>query len=37
MSIAYRRDIDGMRGVAILLVLLFHAHVKGFEGGIFGR
>jgi peptidoglycan/LPS O-acetylase OafA/YrhL len=34
--IRYRRDIDGLRAVAILPVLLFHAHVPGFSGGYVG-
>ena len=32
----YRRDIDGLRALAILPVLLFHAHVPGFDGGYVG-
>jgi peptidoglycan/LPS O-acetylase OafA/YrhL len=32
----YRRDIEGLRAVAILPVLLFHAHVPGFSGGYVG-
>ena len=33
---AYRADIDGLRAVSILSVLLFHAHVPGFGGGFVG-
>lgn len=32
----YRRDIDGLRALAILPVLLFHTHVPGFSGGYVG-
>lgn len=32
----YRRDIDGLRALAIIPVLLFHAHVPGFSGGYVG-
>ncbi|MCP1471649.1 peptidoglycan/LPS O-acetylase OafA/YrhL [Sphingobium sp. OAS761] len=34
--IRHRRDIDGLRALAILPVLLFHAHVPGFSGGYVG-
>jgi peptidoglycan/LPS O-acetylase OafA/YrhL len=36
MSIGYRADIDGLRAVAILPVVLFHYGVPGFSGGFVG-
>ena len=32
----YRPDIDGLRAVAVVAVVLFHAHVPGFSGGYVG-
>jgi peptidoglycan/LPS O-acetylase OafA/YrhL len=32
----FRADLEGLRGVAILLVVLFHAGVTGFAGGFIG-
>src|ERR1044071_4159614 len=32
----FRADLEGLRGVAILLVVLFHAGVQGFAGGFIG-
>ena len=35
-TIPIRRDIQGLRAVAIALVVLAHAHVPGFAGGFVG-
>jgi len=32
----FRTDIEGLRAVAVLTVVLFHAHVPGFGGGYVG-
>ncbi|MBV6827304.1 acyltransferase family protein [Pseudomonas sp. PD9R] len=34
--LAYRRDIDGLRAVAVIAVVLFHFGVPGFTGGFVG-
>ena len=34
--IAYRREIDGLRAVAVLPVILFHAGLPAFAGGYLG-
>jgi peptidoglycan/LPS O-acetylase OafA/YrhL len=33
---AFRPDIEGLRGIAVILVVLFHTGVPGFRGGYVG-
>ncbi|MFY0728415.1 acyltransferase family protein [Pseudomonas sp. NFX15] len=35
-TLVYRRDIDGLRAVAVIAVVLFHFGVPGFTGGYVG-
>ncbi|MAZ08567.1 MULTISPECIES: acyltransferase [unclassified Limnobacter] len=36
MTVVYRPEIDGLRALAVLSVVLFHAKVPGFENGFLG-
>lgn len=36
MSLKYRPEIDGLRAIAVLSVILFHLQVAGFAGGFIG-
>ena len=35
-SLPYRPDIDGLRAISVLAVILFHAEIPGFAGGYVG-
>ncbi|MGC6368440.1 acyltransferase family protein [Pseudomonas sp. K2I15] len=35
-TLVYRRDIDGLRAIAVIAVVLFHFGVPGFTGGFVG-
>jgi peptidoglycan/LPS O-acetylase OafA/YrhL len=33
---AYHREIDGLRAIAVLVIVLFHLQIPGFQGGFIG-
>jgi len=35
-TISYRADVDGLRAIAVILVILFHANLPWIEGGYIG-
>ena len=35
-GLAYRRDIDGIRAIAVLAIIVFHANAKALPGGYLG-
>lgn len=33
---SYRREIDGLRAIAVLVIIFFHMQIPGFQGGFIG-
>jgi peptidoglycan/LPS O-acetylase OafA/YrhL len=36
LSRSYEPEVDGLRALAVLVVVLFHAGIRGFKGGFVG-
>ena len=35
-TVGYRPEVDGLRAIAVIVVILFHARIAGFGGGFLG-
>ena len=36
MALRHKKDIDGLRGIAIIPVILYHLNIPFFSGGYLG-
>jgi peptidoglycan/LPS O-acetylase OafA/YrhL len=35
-TIGYHKEIDGLRAIAVLVIIFFHMKIPGFSGGFIG-